>query len=573
MDTSPNSSAKTTKMEFRARSSIPQHLSWMEFGRQGILAAYSSRLNPYALHPEEYRLLRSHVTKSQVTIYLNIRNAILRLWHRNPLVGVTRHEAAGCARDVRYFDLSQFAYDWLLRNGYINFGCVDLPNTAGSIPRTKAKGGRRKIIVVIGAGMSGLGCARQLEGLIAQYGMQFTENGERPPKVIVLEGRNRIGGRVYSHPLKIQNPNSLPNGLRNTAEMGAHIITGFEHGNPLNAIVRGQLGLRYHALKDDSVLYDVDGKIVDKKRDTMLQDLYNDILDRAAAYRTKVPTEQTVEGDKSLLYIGEDPRDSYHDPGPVLSSMEDAGISITVTDGNPLDANTISKAHSSSGVEKVAGRQYQLAGSSKNSTAVDTAKRLGFQTKSDISTSYTIDLDPITRASHYPTLGEAIDEGIRQYQDILGLTSQDLRLLNWHQANLEYANATIVDELSLGGWDQDGGNEFEGEHTQVIGGYTQVPRGLWQVPIKLDVRFQSAVTTIRTQQIDSTSAPVVVECSNGDIFEADHVVLTTSLGVLKSNFITFSPPLPDWKTSCIERMGFGLLNKVCHHFQKNDKPR
>jgi lysine-specific histone demethylase 1 len=56
---------------------------------------------------------------------------------------------------------------------------------------------------------------------------------------------------------------------------------------------------------------------------------------------------------------------------------------------------------------------------------------------------------------------------------------------------------------------------------------------------------------------------VKVECTNGEVFEADQVVLTTPLGVLKSGSITFQPPLPDWKQGVIERMGFGLLNKVC----------
>ena len=101
----------------------------MEFARQGILAAYSSRLNPYALHVGEYELLRRHITKPQVTTYLQIRNAILRLWHRNPLVAVTKQEAAGCAKETRHFPLAFVAFEWLFRHGYINFGCVDVPLT------------------------------------------------------------------------------------------------------------------------------------------------------------------------------------------------------------------------------------------------------------------------------------------------------------------------------------------------------------------------------------------------------------------------------------------------------------
>lgn len=554
--------AKRAAKDFRARSSIPQNLSWVEFGRQCILAAYSSRLNPYALHPDEFQLLKAHITKPQVTIYLNIRNAILRLFHRSPMVPVQRHEAAGCARDGRYFDLTQVAYDWLLRNGYINFGCAEVADTEAPLPQSKKKE-RRKTVVVIGAGMSGLGCARQLEALFAQYAEQFTENGERPPKVIVLEGRSRLGGRVYSHSIQNRGLASTVTDSRNTAEMGAHIITGFDHGNPLNILVRGQLGLPYHSLKDDSVLYDIDGKPVEKRRDVMAQELYNDILDRASIFRLKLPTKQTVEGDQDLLRVGEDPRDPQTDPGPTLAELEASGVPITVTEGNPLDSDTISPAMAFSGVEKLAGRQYQLAGGTgKRTTAAEAARSMGFGTRTEVS-NQTIDLEPVSKASEYPTLGETMDEGIRQYQHIIDLTAQDLRLLNWHQANLEYANATSVDNLSLSGWDQDGGNEFEGAHSQIIGGYQKVPRGLANVPTQLDIRYNHAVASVETHDPEtSPNAPVVVTCTTGEVFQTDHVVVTIPLGVLKKQSVKFTPQLPEWKTSCIERMGYGLLNKA-----------
>jgi hypothetical protein len=178
-----SNSFKGKATEPKANSSIPPELTWPEFGRQCILAAENSRLNSFALHPAEYRLLRNHINHAQVTIYLNIRNAILRMWHRNPLVCVSPEEAAGCTRDRRYFGLANVAHLWLMRNGYINFGCVEVPDTS---PRTRAKAERRTIVVV-GAGMSGLGCARQMEGLFAQLGDELAgSKGERPPKIIIL---------------------------------------------------------------------------------------------------------------------------------------------------------------------------------------------------------------------------------------------------------------------------------------------------------------------------------------------------------------------------------------------------
>lgn len=43
----------------------------------------------------------------------------------------------------------------------------------------------------------------------------------------------------------------------------------------------------------------------------------------------------------------------------------------------------------------------------------------------------------------------------------------------------------------------------------------------------------------------------------------DAVLVTVPLGVLKEGSIKFVPPLPQRKLDSIQRMGFGILNKVC----------
>jgi monoamine oxidase len=553
-----SNSSKGNNSELRANSSIPADISWPEFARQCILAAENSRLNPFALHTAEYKLLRNHINHAQVTTYLNIRNAILRLWHRNPLVYVSSEEAAGCTRDKRYFGLANMAYLWLLRHGYINFGCVEVPDTATSIPRAKAKGTRRTIIVV-GAGMSGLGCARHLEGLFAQLGDQFARSGERPPKVIILEARPRVGGRVYSHPFLNQSGSTLPPGHRCTAEMGAQIVTGFEHGNPLNAIIRGQLGIPYHGLRDNTILYDYDGTVVERSQDALVEKLYNDVLERASVYRNKAAAQRTVEGDRNLILFGREPTDAG---GPSIAELEQSNTPLAAHDKSTASTT---EAKPTSGVEKLAGRAYQLsAGFNANITAAEAVQSMGWTLKPDASTVQTLDLDTIAHASEFPTLGQTMDEGLRQYQSLVDMKPRDMRLLNWHHANLEYANAVSVNQLSLSGWDQDIGNEFEGQHSEVIGGYQQVPRGLWQAPSQLDVRFKTPIKSIQYNPEEQHIGKAVrIECSNGEVFEADKVVLTTPLGVLKSGSVSFQPPLPDWKQDVIERMGFGLLNKVC----------
>ena len=553
--------AKETKTLFstlRARTSIPGDIPHDELARQSCEAALGSRLNPFVLHPEEYQILREHICHAHVSAYLNIRNRILRLWIRNPLVTVTVEEAAGCAYSSKWLNLAEVAYEWLVRRGYINFGCVDVPDLSDLKSKKRRKSGRKNI-VVIGAGMAGLGCARQLDGLFNHFREAWTHAGEEPPRIIILEGRPRIGGRIYSHPLQNQSARGIPKHLRCTAETGAHIITGFSHGNPLNMIIRGQLALHYHPISDNDHLFDIDGTIVDGERDRLVEKLFNNILERTSLYRHISTPSDTVKGDQGLIEDGKDPS---ADSGKTISIIEKEQHSI-LNKPPTLTEKGLKQVHS--GLDKLTGKANMIIDSQNRTPSLDTLKEMGWILPE--SRVEDISLHGTVTASENPTLGEAIDDGIKQYQDLLNLTPQDLRLLNWHIANLEYANAANLNKLSLGGWDQDSGNEFQGEHCQVIGGYTQVPRGIMQSPTPLDVRTRTVVTRIEYDAEDEDGS-AKVHCKGGGVFDADHVVFTAPLGVLKHESIAFDPPLPSWKQASIGRLGFGLLNKVILIYEK-----
>ncbi|KAJ5814855.1 Winged helix-turn-helix transcription repressor DNA-binding [Penicillium riverlandense] len=545
--------ADSSKVDFskcRPRSSIPSRLSPAVYGQQCVAAGYASRLDPYALHRKEQDALQDHLCHLQVTLYLNIRNGILRLWTRNPMVSVTREEALGCAKDYRWMNLASFAYDWLVRNGYINFGCVEAP-----IPQVPPKRGRRKegpVIVVVGAGVAGLGCARQLESLFRHY-----RDADTAPRVVLLEGRRRIGGRIYSHPLHSLQSADLPSGLVPKAEMGAQIIVGFDQGNPLDQIVRGQLALSYHFLRDISTIYDIDGSPVDEVRDSMDEKLYNDVLDRAGFYRHNAVIVPTAEGDRDMIDTG---RESTVNDGLTVRQYEDARAAGTIDLLVPKKRVRRGVGHKTADI-KPSG-DTDLVGPSKEHPAALACQSMGWKLNPGYTVNNTLELETLAKESPVQTLGAIMDEGVKQYQRMLPLTPRDMRLLNWHFANLEYANATNVDRLSLTGWDQDIGNEFEGEHSQVVGGYSQLPYGLYSLPTQLDVRTGKIVSNISYNAVGSGNRKAMVQCEDGEKFMADHVVFTGSLGILKQQSITFNPPLPDWKSGAIDRLGFGVMNKV-----------
>ncbi len=397
----------------RPRVSVPHDLALPEYGIQCIAAAESSRLNPYALHQDEYVMLRGHLTPAQVTTYLNIRNGILRLWVRNPQVAVTCDEAIGCAKDSRWFDVANVCFDWLVRKGYINYGCVDIKSSRKTFSNVPEKG-KRKTVVVIGAGMSGLGCARQLEGLFKQYARRFSEMGEEPPEVIVLEGRNRIGGRVYSRAIKFPSARSSlgSNERRYTAEMGGMIITGFERGNPLNVLVRGQLSLDYYSLKSDTTIYDSNGKPVDPVRDQLVEKLYNDCLDRVSEYKFKTPPTKLIEGNHDLIREG---RDSFAEGHRTIAYVEETTAAqpraVPVSEQNMAPQVDLVPVSS----DRLTGRTHCEPGTPGQVKASHKAMMMGWTLKPGVPEGKDLDLE---RASRKPgaTLGSVMDEAILQYR-------------------------------------------------------------------------------------------------------------------------------------------------------------
>ncbi len=66
-------------------------------------------------------------------------------------------------------------------------------------------------------------------------------------------------------------------------------------------------------------------------------------------------------------------------------------------------------------------------------------------------------------------------------------------------------------------------------------------------------------TTAQAVRYAADGAEVLTERGR---FRADAVLVTAPLGVLKRELIHFSPPLPERKLECIQRLGFGVLNKV-----------
>ncbi|KAF2538345.1 hypothetical protein F2Q68_00019600, partial [Brassica cretica] len=317
---------------------------------------------------------------------------------------------------------------FLLEHGYINFGLAPVIKEA---KLRSFDGLEPPNVVVVGAGLAGLVAARQL------LSMGF--------RVLVLEGRDRPGGRVKTRKMK------GGDGVEAMADVGGSVLTGI-NGNPLGVLAR-QLGLPLHKVRDICPLYLPSGDLVDVGVDSKIEASFNKLLDRVCKLR-----QSMIEEIKSV----------------------------------------------------------------------------------DVP------------------LGEALET----FRLVYGVAEdhEERMLFDWHLANLEYANATLLGNLSMAYWDQDDPYEMGGDHCFIPGGNETFVHALAE---NLPVFYGNVVESIRYG-----SDGVVVYAGDKE-FSCDMALCTVPLGVLKKGGIGFVPELPEKKKEAIQRLGYGLLNKVAMLFPYN----
>ena len=96
------------------------------------------------------------------------------------------------------------------------------------------------------------------------------------------------------------------------------------------------------------------------------------------------------------------------------------------------------------------------------------------------------------------------------------------------------------------------GEEYGGVEKIATNGYDTIPQYLAS---GLDVQLNQRVSAV-----DYSGSKVRVT-HNGTVTEADYVIVTAPLGVLKHNSIQFAPALPAAKQTAIQKVGMNCVNK------------
>ncbi len=117
-------------------------------------------------------------------------------------------------------------------------------------------------------------------------------------------------------------------------------------------------------------------------------------------------------------------------------------------------------------------------------------------------------------------------------------------------AFLEFNTAGDISKLSSKYFYDD--EEFNGDDVIITNGYDKIADFLAQ---GLDLRLNTRVSAI-----DYSNAKVIIT-ANGSTLEADYAIVSVPLGVLKNGAITFTPALPNDKSTAIAKTNMGNVNK------------
>uniref|UniRef100_A0A6G1SFH7 Lysine-specific histone demethylase 1A n=1 Tax=Aceria tosichella TaxID=561515 RepID=A0A6G1SFH7_9ACAR len=560
-------------------------------------AAKNSRFAPHKISEPEYTafcdLLRDSLEVGE--LYLYTRNRILEKWYENVLTELTKAEAYEALDHDKYKNipprlkemLISRTYEFLDRCGRINFGMLDLKHDSprprlldksrrGPLmsnhqykPPLKSGGKRAGRVIVIGAGLSGLAAARQLQ----KFGME----------VIVLEARNRVGGRVHTY----RRGNFI-------ADLGPNSLNGIV-GNPMMVLGR-QLDLVVTELKQRIPIYenkvDRNGASVCHQVDPHLERAvereYNKIMEGTRVLKNNYKIEK-YHGESFPVGMAVDwvmklqEKNVKDDQDKYLESIENLYKQLIESANKKLEkSRTIKKLHG----ELCSIKDSTDLGNHRDKGAIDTFDRRCLARELDIT------------LREYKLLIEQEEEIHNKISELTKcppsdtyLTLGDRRLLDWHFAELEYALGCPINKLAI--FYEDDEQIFGGNHWMVVNGFNLIVDALKN---DLDIQLGTAVKKVTVAKNGVKVLTYHPDQANSPYTEitADAVLCTLPLGLLKDSTVPsiryavdaphidqprttqkgyqpviFSPPLPKWKTQAFDRLGCGNLNKIVLYFDKS----
>uniref|UniRef100_A0A182W0U2 Amine oxidase domain-containing protein n=1 Tax=Anopheles minimus TaxID=112268 RepID=A0A182W0U2_9DIPT len=365
---------------------------------------------------------------------------------------------------------------------------------------------RKHKVIIVGAGMAGLSSANHL-----------TKNG--CTDFLILEGRNRVGGRIVSIDMGSQK-----------IELGANWIHGVL-GNPMFelAMQHGLISIINIPKPHKVVAATEDGKQVPFQILQEIYEAYVCFLRRCEEYflcQYLPPPDIHSVGEHINLEV-----ELYLNS---VDCQKEKHLRKLIFDCLLKRETCITGCHSMDEIDLLElGSYTELQGGN------------------------------IVLPSGYSSILKPLCDNLPKENIVL---SCPVRRIHWKRkaalrasasAMTASASGTILEE------DEDDGNESDDSDRTV----TEVPIGD-DAPQGMAGDEQKLSEAARI--IKSSTANVVVECENGTVYEADHVICTLPLGVLKEQSeMLFVPALPQYKIESIDSLLFGTVDKI---FLEYDRP-
>lgn len=267
--------------------------------------------------------------------------------------------------------------------------------------------------------------------------------------VIVLESRDRVGGRIATF---------RKNNYH--ADLGAMVVTGI-WGNPITIISR-QTGMEMMMISPKCPLYGAGGKPVPKHKDEMVEREFNRLLE-------------------STSYLSHQLDFNYAGNNPV--SLGQALEWIIKLQEKHVKEKQVQH------LKAIIEQQQALVENQNKIAELNEKMRASKAQAKLLAETRPVQTDTTQWSEHEFKYRSVVREWNGMWREVeqlnvfqveteaklkdLELTppsdvylgSKDRQILDWHFANLEFANATPLSNLSLKHWDQDDDFEFIGSHT------------------------------------------------------------------------------------------------------------